>query len=199
MPGVEIHPSRISSRNLNTGDYHLADDNEESDLDHPEYYMSNSFIEKVKNDKTLTEHDIMIIQRLACRKFHIPGQTFWEDYQFWFCNNHPFFCFCYADKRHPFGRTERVLNLISSLAFGLAATCCVVLWYHYHRTVITFNTPLFTVMGYDIQAGMVTLFAFRYVRLCITCFSAFCFVEENGFFFLFQLEIPANCSRSKQS
>lgn len=50
-----------------------------------------------------------------------------------FCNNHPFICFCYADSRHPLGTIERIINLVSSLAFGLAATCCVFLWFHYHN------------------------------------------------------------------
>jgi hypothetical protein len=30
------------------------------------------------------------------------------------------------------GKWERILNLVSSLAFGLAATCCVFIWFYHH-------------------------------------------------------------------
>lgn len=56
---------------------------EEEDDDHPEYYLSKSVQNRIDNDSTLTEEDKMIIQRLACRKFHVPGHTFWQDYIYW--------------------------------------------------------------------------------------------------------------------
>jgi hypothetical protein len=144
-----------------------VDDDSDGDYFHmphprPEYYMTDSMIDKIQNDSSLTEYDIMVIQRLACRKFHIPGNSFIEDYLFWFRNNHIMFSFCYADPRHPFGKRERVLNLISSLAFGLAATCCVVLWFHYHQEPNSFNhvrLALFDTVS--ITNGMIVLFVFR--------------------------------------
>jgi hypothetical protein len=51
--------------------------------DHPEYYLDQKCQERMANDASLSDHDKMIIQRLACRKFHIPGNDFWEDYAFW--------------------------------------------------------------------------------------------------------------------
>jgi hypothetical protein len=150
-----------------------CDDDSDDDYFHiphprPEYYMTESMIDKIQNDSSLTEYDIMVIQRLACRKFHVPGNSFIEDYLFWFRNNHIMFSFCYADPRHPFGKRERVINLISSLAFGLAATCCVVLYFHYHASPNAFNkvwVSLFDTI--NVSTGMVVLFVFRYD--CITC------------------------------
>ena len=128
--------------------------------DHPEMYLSATMRDRMAHDATLSEHDKMIIQRLACRKFHIPGHTYWQDYWFWFNNNHPFVCFCCADPRHPLGRRERILNLLSSLAFGLAATCLVVLWFHYEDGR-DFNNQAVSIFGYyNVTDGMVVLFLF---------------------------------------
>lgn len=98
-----------------------------------------------------------------------------------FCNNHPFFCFCYADPRHPLGRWERILNLASSLAFGLAATCCVFIWFYYHdmpsaadgngnaeesSSAFHFNDVIFTIplfvggKEFNVTLGILVLLAF---------------------------------------
>lgn len=52
--------------------------------EHFEYYISQSMRERMNNDTNLTEEDKRIIQYLALRKFHIPGQTFWQDYRYWY-------------------------------------------------------------------------------------------------------------------
>ena len=100
-----------------------------------------------------------------------------------FCNNHPFICFCYADSRHPLGTIERIINLVSSLAFGLAATSCVVLWFYYHNhdpasnnngmtddenntehgdSIMQFHHVLFTIPFVDVNVttGIATLLIF---------------------------------------
>lgn len=165
MPDATTSRSVKLSRSTNNSDYYNLNNKsfgtlDDDDCSHPEYYVSQAFLEKMNNDQTLNEHDKMVIQRLACRKFHIPGQTFWQDYIFWFCNNHPIFCFCFADKRHPFGKGERILNLISTLAFGLAAASCVVLWFQYEER--DFNNVLVTLFNsINITSGMVALFVFR--------------------------------------
>lgn len=82
----------------------------------------------------LSEHDKVIVQRLAMRSFHLPGNTYWQDWHAFLWNNHPFFGLTkLADHRHPFGLRERLVNLIASLAFGLAATSSVVLWFYYKQ------------------------------------------------------------------
>jgi hypothetical protein len=62
------------------GKINIQDDFED---DHPGYYMSERAKNRIDNDTTLTEEDKRIIQYLACRKFHIPGKSFWEDYFYW--------------------------------------------------------------------------------------------------------------------
>ena len=52
-----------------------------------------------------------------------------------------------ADPRHPLGRRERIFNLLSSLAFGLAATCCVILWFYYQGDKRNFDNVAFSVFG----------------------------------------------------
>jgi len=79
-----LQPSSSSSSiysmvhfNSQTG---MEDDLEQ---DHPEYYLSPQLRERMAHDASLSDHDKMIIQRLACRKFFVPGHAFWEDYIFW--------------------------------------------------------------------------------------------------------------------
>jgi hypothetical protein len=159
-----VSPNRRKFNTIYNEDCDDDSDDEYFQIPHPrpEYYMTSSMIENIQNDTSLSEYDIMVIQRLACRKFHVPGNSFIEDYLFWFRNNHIIFSFCYADPRHPFGKRERVLNLISSLAFGLAATCCVVLYYYYYHSKNAFDTVFFSLFGtINVTAGMVVLFVFR--------------------------------------
>jgi hypothetical protein len=134
---------------------------EELEDEHPEYYMPPEVRERIEHDDTMSDLDKMVIQRLACRKFYVPElkHTFWQDYVYWFCNNHPIICFWFADPRHPLGKHERVMNLISSLAFGLAATCGVVLWFHYEEDR-NFNRVLVRLFGVDVTTGMLALLLF---------------------------------------
>lgn len=129
------------------------------DIDN-DYLMSDAMRERLKTDTSLSDYDKMVIQHLAMRKFHIPGNGFWEDYRYWFSNNHPFLCFCLADTaRHPLGFRERILNLLSSLAFGLCATCGVVLWFYY-REDWEFDAPFLSWYGLDLTYGVLFLFLF---------------------------------------
>jgi hypothetical protein len=76
-PDVESHGTEVSYNRF-------LDDDDESNDEHPEYYMSDSMREKIRKDTTLTADDQRIIQYLALRKFHIPGNTFYEDYMYWY-------------------------------------------------------------------------------------------------------------------
>lgn len=140
---------------------HERDETEmdEDDYEYCKQYLSPETKERIENDTTLTDYDRMVIQRLALRKWHIPGNTFWEDYFFWFDNNHPILCFWMADPRHPLGLSERIINLLASLAFGLSATCCVVLWFFYHKGT-DFEKTFIELFGFEISVGMISVFAF---------------------------------------
>lgn len=135
--------------------------------------ISKDLKERMKNE-VLSDYDKMVIQHLAMRKFHVPGNGYWEDYRFWFSNNHPFLCFCLADSRHPLGTRERVMNLLSSLAFGLCATCGVVLGFYY-KEGWEFDAVFVSWYGLDITYGVLFLFLFG---------GPFHVAFDLGFFFL---------------
>lgn len=103
---------------------------------------------------------LVVSRSNACN--HIPSDwMILELASLRFGNNHPFLCFWLADPRHPLGTPERVMNLIASLAFGLAATCSVVLWFHYEETR-DFNNVAFSVPGTNtnVTVGMLALVLF---------------------------------------
>lgn len=50
----------------------------------------------------------------------------------YFGNNHPFFGICCHHKLHPVKFRERIFILIGSIAFGLAITNMVVIWFLYY-------------------------------------------------------------------
>lgn len=53
------------------------------------------------------------------------------------------------------------MNLVASLAFGLAATCCVVLWFHNNRDKRDFNNVAFAVPGLgNVTVGFLALLLF---------------------------------------
>lgn len=113
------------------------------------YYMSSTQRNRM-ND--LSEEDKIVTQRLAMRRFHLPGKSWWEDWVSWFGNNHPIFCFTMADPRHPFGYKERCVNLVASLAFGLAATSMVMLYFFYEGLDMT--KSLYTVQVWGKEANV---------------------------------------------
>lgn len=56
---------------------------EEGDNADYRLYMTERALTSFDTDESLSEEDKMVIQRLACRKFHMPGRTFWGDYCYW--------------------------------------------------------------------------------------------------------------------
>lgn len=70
-----------------------------------------------------------IVPYLAMRYFHLPGYTYWQDYRQYFANNHPFFGICCHHKLHPVKFGARIFILIGSMAFGLAVTNFIVLYF----------------------------------------------------------------------
>ena len=122
------------------------------------YYVSNDVRKRLEDDTKMSEHDKEIIQRLARRSFHLPGNTFWEDWRSFICNNHPILGFKFAHPNHPFGFMQRLINLVASIAFGLAATSIVVLWYYYKGK--NMSDVVFTVYKYDVCTGDLSLLLF---------------------------------------
>eukprot|EP00546_Thalassionema_frauenfeldii_P010412 CAMPEP_0178913490 /NCGR_PEP_ID=MMETSP0786-20121207/10871_1 /TAXON_ID=186022 /ORGANISM="Thalassionema frauenfeldii, Strain CCMP 1798" /LENGTH=216 /DNA_ID=CAMNT_0020586237 /DNA_START=109 /DNA_END=756 /DNA_ORIENTATION=+ len=103
---------------------------ESEEFDENSPYISADVRQKIASHN-YTNKEKIIVQRLAMKSFHLPGNSYWEDWFQFVRNNHLILAFCMADPLHPFSLKERILNLLASLAFGLAATSSVALWYFY--------------------------------------------------------------------
>lgn len=78
-----------------------------------------------------SERDI-IIPALAIRSYHLPGNSYWQDWFSYLANNHPIFGICCHHRLHPVRTKIRVLSLLGSIAFGLAATNIIWLYFQQH-------------------------------------------------------------------
>jgi hypothetical protein len=47
------------------------------------WYMTKADRHRLRANKELSDDDKRIVQYLAMRKFHIPGNAYWEDYFYW--------------------------------------------------------------------------------------------------------------------
>ena len=136
-------------------DFGLCFDDGDDDIS---YFMAEDALKRLREDKTLTEQEKDIVQRLARRSFHLPGNSFWQDWHSFVGNNHPLFGFRCAHEYHPFGLQQRLINLIASIAFGLAATSMVVLWYYYEEKDM--GEVALTLLGYSLTKGNMSLLFF---------------------------------------
>jgi hypothetical protein len=71
-----------------------------------------------------------IVPYLADRAYHLPGNTWIQDWVQYFTNNHPVLGICCHDRRHPVGTGRRILILIGSIACGLAISNLIYLYFH---------------------------------------------------------------------
>ena len=63
-----------------------------------------------------------LVQALATQKFHLPGNSWCQDWFQFFANNHPVFGICCHHRLHPIKFVTRVVALIGIITFGLAIT-----------------------------------------------------------------------------
>lgn len=143
---------------------HWSDDDDISIMSNMDnaYYVDDAVRRTLERDD-LTKEEKVIIQRLAMKSFHLPGNGYWEDWVMFVANNHIVLSFCFAHPLHPFGKRQRVVNLVASLAFGLIATCCVVLYYFFNDhdlNHVIFSLSLLDRHLIDISSGMLFLAIF---------------------------------------
>jgi hypothetical protein len=158
---------------------------EEDELVTNDHYLSADVRERIASKPDLKDSEKLIIQRLAMKSFHLPGNSYWEDWKQFVCNNHIILAFFLSHPLHPFTRKERVLNLVASLAFGLTATSSIFLWYYYNGKDM--HQPFFTLFGHTVEHGMFTTaifggicnvlwdFAIWFLQACPPC-------QPGGFF-----------------
>jgi hypothetical protein len=59
---------------------------------------------------------------LLMRAYHLPGNSWWQDWWQYQTNNHPLFGVCLHHKYHPLSWKIRAISLAGSMLFGLALT-----------------------------------------------------------------------------
>jgi hypothetical protein len=74
-----------NNKNMNKKQHNEDDDGSVSSSDGSiGWYMTPKERQRLKNDSQLSDADKRIVQYLAMRKFHIPGNGYWEDYFYWY-------------------------------------------------------------------------------------------------------------------
>lgn len=112
---------------------------------------------------TKEETDALQLRRLlASRSAHLPGYSWCADWVQWMRNNHPLLALCCKYKENPVGIGNRLVILLGSISFGLAATNFVYLFYQIHDeangVVLTIKTgedlgePVEFILTYEMVA-----------------------------------------------
>jgi len=98
------------------------------------------------------DENAAIIAALGNRDYHIPGNNACKDYIQYFANNHPLFGICCHNKLSPVGFRQRIIVLIGSMAFGLALTNFIVLYFLNNPSQDAVIQPFFKV-SFNVTVG----------------------------------------------
>jgi hypothetical protein len=105
------------------------------------------------------ETNLQLRRLLAARSSHLPGHNWCQDWTQWMRNNHPLIGLCFRYKENPIGLAQRLVILIGSISFGLAATNIIYLFYHIYDgadgTVV--DVDLDDTVGFEITYEMIAL------------------------------------------
>lgn len=93
-----------------------------------------------------------LIAALGNRDYHLPGNTATQDYFQYFANNHPLFGICCHNRLSPVGFRQRICVLIGSIAFGLALTNFIVLYFLNNPSQNAALQPFFKV-SFNVTVG----------------------------------------------
>jgi hypothetical protein len=88
----------------------------------------NVFNDEAQVAEDLSPEDQQLVKALAEGAYHLPGYTFWQDWNQYFNNTHPLFGICFHHPLHPTGWGMRLLCFTASIVFGLVITNIVWLW-----------------------------------------------------------------------
>mmetsp|Transcript_2759 Transcript_2759/g.5246 ORF Transcript_2759/g.5246 Transcript_2759/m.5246 type:complete len:401 (+) Transcript_2759:160-1362(+) len=129
-----------------------------------------------------------VVQLLALQVYHLPGNSWAQDWLQYMNNNHPVFGICCHSKLHPIGARTRIVALIGTIIFGLALTNMFYLFYLWNPE---FDRVLATVVtdsgsSFVLTTGMLLLWtlgggvhcacnlAMWHVAACACCRSGGC-------------------------
>jgi hypothetical protein len=74
-----------------------------------------------------------LVSALAYRSYHLPGNSYCDDWLQYFQNNHPVISLFCHHRLHPIGFKIRLLQLFGSIVFGLTVTNIMWLWFHFNN------------------------------------------------------------------
>lgn len=106
-------------------------------MDHQRGYQATLFISRKQQTmpssvatRSISSGDFedIIVPLLARRSCHLPGNTWKEDWWQFMYNNHILLGVCFHHRVHPVEWWERIIALLGSVFFGLAATTFAFLW-----------------------------------------------------------------------
>jgi len=79
--------------------------------------------------KSNTLSESTIVPLLAQRSYHLPGNTWRQDWWMYMANNHPLLGICCHHELHPIGACTRIVALLGTLIFGLVMINAFYLFY----------------------------------------------------------------------
>lgn len=107
---------------------------------------SDSLVD-IDTQRQIYEEESIIRQKLSIRSYHLPGNTWGQDYAMYIKNNHLVFGLCCRHRLNPVTTKHRLIILLGSLACGLTITNAVYLYFllgdkNYDDTALAFTLSL---------------------------------------------------------
>lgn len=98
----------------------------------PDVSFAGHEIVVISKEARDAEEKEYIIRLLSRRAMHLPNMNWWQDWLQFMKNNHLVLGIFFHHELHPLRAPHRLYILLASVAFGLAATNCVYLYYAFH-------------------------------------------------------------------
>ena len=107
------------------------------------------------------DEESVIRHKLSIRSYHLPSNTWGQDYIMYIRNNHLVLGLCCHHRLHPVKFKHRLILLLGSLAFGLTVTNAVYLYFlygerDYDDTAVSLSLSLEGIIGGDENAFVQT-------------------------------------------
>eukprot|EP00339_Tiarina_fusa_P014337 CAMPEP_0117009748 /NCGR_PEP_ID=MMETSP0472-20121206/8766_1 /TAXON_ID=693140 ORGANISM="Tiarina fusus, Strain LIS" /NCGR_SAMPLE_ID=MMETSP0472 /ASSEMBLY_ACC=CAM_ASM_000603 /LENGTH=434 /DNA_ID=CAMNT_0004712103 /DNA_START=16 /DNA_END=1320 /DNA_ORIENTATION=+ len=104
-----------------TNDANVEDVNDVDDIEHSKSSDSHA--------PPLSPEERKLQSLLADGAYHLPGNTWREDWRQYFGNNHPLLSPCFQHRLHPISKAMRAVGLFGSVMAGLVITNVFFLWF----------------------------------------------------------------------